>query len=43
MIEMAFRAYDPCHACGTHSIPGHIPLKATVHDSNMNVVKVLES
>lgn len=43
MIEMAFRAYDPCHACGTHSIPGHILLKATVHDSNMNVVKVLES
>lgn len=43
MIEMAFRAYDPCHACGTHSIPGHILLKATVHDSDMNVVKVLES
>jgi F420-non-reducing hydrogenase large subunit len=43
MIEMAFRAYDPCHACGTHSVPGHIPLKATVYDSNMNVVKVFES
>lgn len=26
MIEMAFRAYDPCHACGTHTIPGHFPL-----------------
>ena len=22
MVEMAFRAYDPCHACATHSLPG---------------------
>ena len=26
MIEMAFRAYDPCHACATHSLPGEMPL-----------------
>lgn len=26
MVEMAFRAYDPCHACATHSAPGRIPL-----------------
>jgi F420-non-reducing hydrogenase large subunit len=25
-IEMAFRAYDPCFACATHSLPGHMPL-----------------
>jgi F420-non-reducing hydrogenase large subunit len=25
-IEMAFRAYDPCHACATHSLPGSMPL-----------------
>ena len=25
MVEMAFRAYDPCHACGTHSLPGSMP------------------
>ena len=22
MIEMAFRAYDPCFGCATHSLPG---------------------
>jgi len=25
-IEMAFRAYDPCFACATHSIPGRMPI-----------------
>jgi F420-non-reducing hydrogenase large subunit len=43
MIEMAFRAYDPCHACATHSVPGHIPLKATIYDSDLRAVKFLES
>jgi len=32
-IEMAFRAYDPCHACATHTLPGSMPLLVTVHDS----------
>jgi F420-non-reducing hydrogenase large subunit len=31
-IEMAFRAYDPCHACATHSMPGSMPLKVQVFD-----------
>ena len=22
MVEMAFRAYDPCFGCATHSLPG---------------------
>ncbi|MEM0275446.1 MAG: Ni/Fe hydrogenase subunit alpha, partial [Nitrososphaerota archaeon] len=26
MVEMAFRAYDPCHACGTHTLPGNLPI-----------------
>jgi len=26
MIEMAFRAYDPCLSCATHSLPGKMPL-----------------
>ncbi|MFH1653782.1 MAG: Ni/Fe hydrogenase subunit alpha, partial [Pseudomonadota bacterium] len=25
MVEMAFRAYDPCLACATHSLPGEMP------------------
>ena len=32
MIEMAFRAYDPCHGCATHSMPGNMPLLVRVHD-----------
>ncbi len=32
MIEMAFRAYDPCHGCATHSLPGSMPLVIRVHD-----------
>jgi F420-non-reducing hydrogenase large subunit len=31
-VEMAFRAYDPCHACATHSLPGTMPLIVTVKD-----------
>ncbi|HEY0593779.1 MAG TPA: nickel-dependent hydrogenase large subunit, partial [Thermoanaerobaculia bacterium] len=30
MIEMAFRAFDPCYSCATHSIPGQMPLEVTV-------------
>ena len=30
MVEMAFRAYDPCLACATHSVPGQMPLVVEV-------------
>ena len=33
MVEMAFRAYDPCHACGTHSLPGSMPFEVEFYDS----------
>jgi F420-non-reducing hydrogenase large subunit len=29
-IEMAFRAYDPCFGCATHSLPGEMPLVVRV-------------
>jgi F420-non-reducing hydrogenase large subunit len=32
MIEMAFRAYDPCHGCATHSLPGQMPLIIKIFD-----------
>jgi F420-non-reducing hydrogenase large subunit len=32
-IEMAFRAYDPCFGCATHSLPGQMPLEIIVHDA----------
>ena len=30
-IEMAFRAFDPCFSCATHSLPGEMPLEVRVH------------
>ncbi len=38
-VEMAFRAYDPCHACATHSLPGHMPLEVRIMDSEGSLVK----
>jgi F420-non-reducing hydrogenase large subunit len=32
MIEMAFRAYDPCMGCATHSLPGQMPLDVRLRD-----------
>ncbi len=31
-IEMAFRNYDPCMSCATHSLPGQMPLEVVVWD-----------
>jgi F420-non-reducing hydrogenase large subunit len=41
MIEMAFRAYDPCLACATHSLPGRMPLEVNVYNSEGDLVKKL--
>jgi len=42
MIEMAFRAYDPCFGCATHSIPGEMPLEVLIRDADGEVVDVLK-
>ncbi len=42
MIEMAFRAYDPCNACATHSLPGEMPLSVNIRDKSGNLVKELK-
>lgn len=41
-VEMAFRAYDPCFGCATHSLPGHMPLIATIYDANKNILQKLQ-
>jgi F420-non-reducing hydrogenase large subunit len=41
MVEMAFRAYDPCHGCATHSLPGSMPLLLRVHDHRGNLLTTL--
>jgi len=39
MVEMAFRAYDPCFSCATHSLPGQMPMILEIHDHNGNMIK----
>jgi len=40
-VEMAFRAYDPCFGCATHTLPGQMPLEVCVYDAARRVVEVL--
>ncbi len=40
-IEMAFRNYDPCMSCATHSLPGQMPLEVTIRDVDGNEVRRL--
>ena len=41
MVEMAFRAYDPCLGCATHSLLGEMPLEVTLRDPDGTIVRVL--
>ncbi len=42
MVEMAFRAYDPCLACSTHSLPGQAPLKVNIYDEGRRLIKTVQ-
>ena len=42
MVEMAFRAYDPCLACATHSLPGEMPLSVNIFNKDKNLIKNLK-
>jgi F420-non-reducing hydrogenase large subunit len=41
MVEMAFRAYDPCFGCATHALPGHLALRVRIHDSAGGLLREL--
>lgn len=41
MVEMAFRAYDPCLACSTHSLPGQMPLEIRIFDQDEELCQSL--
>ena len=41
LIEMAYRAYDPCMACATHSLPGQMPLEVVIYNDKGDVVEKL--
>ena len=40
-VEMAFRAYDPCLACATHSLPGQMPMEITIYDNLGKIHKTI--
>ncbi|MEW5960843.1 MAG: Ni/Fe hydrogenase subunit alpha [Chloroflexota bacterium] len=40
-VEMAFRSYDPCMSCATHSLPGQMPLEVTIRAADGQVVERL--
>ncbi len=42
MIEMAFRAYDPCFSCATHHLPGNMPLTLVIRDVNGQVIDTVK-
>ena len=39
MIEMAFRAYDPCFGCATHALPGHLPLCVSLYNRQRKLLR----
>ena len=41
-IEMAFRAYDPCFGCATHSLPGQMPLQVRILSPQGEVLDQIE-
>ena len=41
-VEMAFRSYDPCFGCATHSLPGQMPLEIKIRDVHGELVEVLQ-
>jgi len=40
-IEMAYRAYDPCMACATHTLPGQMPLEVFLRAPDGEIIKQL--
>lgn len=42
MIEMAFRAFDPCFGCATHALPGQMPLSIRIRDLNGRIIEIIE-
>lgn len=40
-VEMAFRAYDPCFGCATHTLPGGMPLTVNIYDHKKNLARTI--
>jgi len=42
MVEMAFRAYDPCFACATHYAVGQMPLTVEIYNHEKKLLKTVQ-
>jgi len=40
-IEMAWRPYDPCWGCATHTFPGQAPITVNIYNSEGELIKKL--
>jgi F420-non-reducing hydrogenase large subunit len=43
IIEMAYRAYDPCNSCATHTLPGQSPLVVNIRKADGTVFQTLRN
>jgi len=41
MVEMAFRAYDPCFSCATHRLPGKMPMILNIRKPDGDILQTL--
>jgi F420-non-reducing hydrogenase large subunit len=42
MVEMAFRAYDPCFGCATHYAAGQMPLTVEIYGNEKKLIKIVK-
>ncbi|MBA4312273.1 MAG: Ni/Fe hydrogenase subunit alpha [Chlorobiaceae bacterium] len=41
-VEMAFRAYDPCFGCATHTLPGQMPLVVNIRNKDGEIIQEIK-
>ena len=42
MVEMAFRAYDPCFGCATHYAVGQMPLTIEIYNAKRQLIRTVQ-
>ncbi|MBX5329022.1 MAG: Ni/Fe hydrogenase subunit alpha [Candidatus Bathyarchaeota archaeon] len=42
MVEMAFRAYDPCFGCATHFAVGQMPMTIEIYDNEKKLLRTVQ-
>ncbi len=42
-VEMAYRAYDPCNSCATHTLPGQSPLVVNIRKADGSMFQQIKN